>query len=555
MTKKQKIFADEYLIDLNATRAYRVAYPSVKRDETARANGSRMLTNANVAKYISERMQERQQRTEVTQDMVVKELAAIAFARATDYVEIRNNGVYSIVVIKPTADLSDQQIRAIAGIKEGANGIEIKLNDKEKALELLGRHLGMWNEPYKIGHWVGFKDLTALHNEWLRSFLYAERDQTLLAHRGSYKTTDLSLFLAIHTVIDPNENVMFFRKTDDDVTEVLVQTQKILKAGCMQQIVRTLYGTDLQFLKENNSEIHTNLCTSTKGVSQVVGLGIGTSITGKHADIVVTDDIVNLKDRISKAERERTKTQYMELQNICNRGGRFINTGTPWHKEDAISIMPNVRKYDCYSTGLITRDKLERLRQSMSDSLFAANYELKHIADKDAMFQNPQFAKDSQLIYGGMAHIDAAYDGEDGTAYTIMKKLSDGQIIGFGKRWDKHVDDCLSEIGIYHKRFRAGSISCEKNADKGYLAKELRGLGYHVDPYSESMNKFLKISTHLRSNWKNIVWLEDTDSEYINEILDYSEFAEHDDSPDSAASLLRKYDKKSHYNGGLTGGI
>lgn len=53
MTKKQKIFADEYLIDLNATRAYRAAYPSVKKDETARANGSRMLTNANIAKYIS----------------------------------------------------------------------------------------------------------------------------------------------------------------------------------------------------------------------------------------------------------------------------------------------------------------------------------------------------------------------------------------------------------------------------------------------------------------------------------------------------------------------
>ena len=52
--------------------------------------------------------------------MVVKELAAIAFARATDYVEIRSNGVCSAVVIKPTTNLSDQQIRAIAGIKEGA---------------------------------------------------------------------------------------------------------------------------------------------------------------------------------------------------------------------------------------------------------------------------------------------------------------------------------------------------------------------------------------------------------------------------------------------------
>ena len=419
---------------------------------------------------------------------------------------------------------------------------------KQAVLDLL------WNEPYKIGHWVGFIDLTTLHNEWLRSFLYAEDDRTLLAHRGSYKTTDLSLFLAIHTVIKPNENVMFFRKTDDDVTEVLTQSQKILKSGAFQKIVCDLYDTDLQLLKENNSEIHTNLCTSTKGIRQVVGLGIGTSITGKHADIVVTDDIVNLKDRISKAERERTKIQYMELQNIRNRGGRFINTGTPWHKEDAISIMPNVRRYDCYSTGLITRDKLEELRQSMSDSLFAANYELKHIADKDAMFKEPKFTKDNELIYDGMAHIDAAYDGEDGTAYTIFHKLSDGRIIGFGKRWDKHVDDCLGEIGVDHKMLRAGSISCETNADKGYLAKELRGLKYSVNTYDESMNKFVKISTYLRSNWKNIIWLEDTDPEYINEILDYSENAEHDDSPDSAASLLRKMENRASYNP-VRGGI
>ena len=419
---------------------------------------------------------------------------------------------------------------------------------KKAVLDLL------WNEPYKIGHWVGFKDLTTLHNEWLRSFLYADEDQTLLAHRGSYKTTNLSLFLALHIVIDPNRNVLFFRKTDDDVTEVIIQTQKILKTGCMQQIVRSLYGIDLNVLKENNSEIHTNLCTSSRGVSQLVGLGIGTSVTGKHADIVVTDDIVNIKDRVSKAEREKTKTLYMELQNVRNRGGRFINTGTPWHKEDAISIMPNVRKYDCYSTGLITRDKMEELRRSMSDSLFAANYELKHIADADAMFKNPRFIKDDNLIHGGLAHIDAAYDGEDGTAYTAMKRLKDGRIIGFGKRWRRHVDDCLPEIQALHRQLQIGSVSCEKNADKGYLAKELTGMGFHAEVYSESMNKYIKISTFLRKNWGNIFWLEDTDPEYINEILDYSEFADHDDSPDSAASLLRKMENRAYYNP-VKGGI
>lgn len=146
MTEKQKLFANEYLIDLNATRAYRVAYPSVKKDETAAAAAARMLRNVKVQEYISERMQERQQRMEVTQDMVIKELAAIAFAKATDYAEIKND----IVLIKDTEGLSDTQISAIAGIKQGRTGVEIKLCSKEKALELIGRHLGMWNDKLDI---------------------------------------------------------------------------------------------------------------------------------------------------------------------------------------------------------------------------------------------------------------------------------------------------------------------------------------------------------------------------------------------------------------------
>ena len=426
------------------------------------------------------------------------------------------------------------------------------MQSKEKILDLL------WNEPYRVGHWVGFKDLTLLHNEWLKSFLYAESDQTLLAHRGSYKTSDLSLFLAIHTIIKPNENVMFFRKTDTDTTEVIKQVSKILESGCVHSIAKTLYGRDFKLLKDTDSEIHTDLCTSIKGSSQILGLGIGTSITGKHADIVVTDDIVNLKDRISRAERERTKTQYMELQNIKNRGGRFINTGTPWHKEDAISIMPNVRRYDCYNTGLMNKEEIKAIRAKMTDSLFAANYELKHIADKDAMFRSPQYTTDRALIYNGIAHIDAAYEGADKTAFTIMKKYcKDGvdKYIGFGKLWDKHVDDCIDEIKSYLTLFRAGTVYCEKNGDKGYLKKKLTNQGVHAKGYFESMNKHIKISTYLKAAWSNTEWLDDTDPEYINQILDYSEFAEHDDAPDSAACLIRKFSTKSKYNNSLKGGI
>ena len=146
MTEKQKIFADEYLIDLNATRAYKVAYPRVKNDEVAAAAAARLLRNVKVAAYISERMQERQKQTEVTQDRVIEELAAIAFAKATDFAQIVNGNV----VLTDTADLAESQVKAIAGIKMGKNGIELKLNAQEKALELLGRHLGMFKDKLEV---------------------------------------------------------------------------------------------------------------------------------------------------------------------------------------------------------------------------------------------------------------------------------------------------------------------------------------------------------------------------------------------------------------------
>ncbi len=70
ITEKQKAFVEEYLVDLNATRAYKAVYKSCKKDETARVNGSRLLTNANVAAYLAERQKELRKRTEVTQERV-----------------------------------------------------------------------------------------------------------------------------------------------------------------------------------------------------------------------------------------------------------------------------------------------------------------------------------------------------------------------------------------------------------------------------------------------------------------------------------------------------
>lgn len=392
--------------------------------------------------------------------------------------------------------------------------------------------------PYKLGHMLGFTKLTELHNDWIIKMVRGKEDETLQAHRSSYKTTCVSLALGIIIVLLPNVRTMFMRKTDTDIKEIVEQVKKILQSPQMRYLVQSIYGVDLKLIVANASEISTNLTTDPRGTPQLMAMGVNGSLTGKHFDRIFTDDIVNLQDRISKAERDHTKTVYQELQNIRNRGGRIFNTGTPWHKEDAFSLMPNIKRFDCYATGLISESELQAIKGSMTSSLFAVNYELRHVASEDVIFDTPKTNGDPAKVEQGICHIDAAYDGADYTAFTICRKADDIYYL-YGRIWRKHVDDCEAEILALRKQFNAGRIHCETNADKGYLAKSLIGKGERVISYHENMNKFYKITSYLKAAWEKIVFVAGTDEEYINQICDYNENAEHDDAPDSAASMVR----------------
>lgn len=409
--------------------------------------------------------------------------------------------------------------------------------ERKQAVDFLLDH------PYRFGHSVGFTRLTELHNGWIMEMLRGKEDKTLQAHRGSYKTTCVSIALALIVVLLPNCKTLFMRKTDNDIKEVISQVKKILQSPQMRYFVQCIYGVDLKLTTATASEISTNLSTDIRGTSQLVGLGMGGSLTGKHYDRIFTDDIVNVQDRVSKAERDRTKLIYQELRNIINRGGRIFNTGTPWHKDDAFSLMPNPEKYDCYSTGLMSDAEIAEIRGKMTASLFAANYELRHIASEDVIFDSPQTGADPSLVEQGECHIDAAFYGEDYTAFTIMKKHG-GKYYVYGRCWRKHVEDCYSEIIQDYERFMCRRVSLETNADKGMVGKELRNMGLRVSLYAEKMNKYLKIVTYLKTIWKDVVFVQGTDAEYINQVCDFNENCEHDDAADSCASLARVLYKK-----------
>lgn len=404
---------------------------------------------------------------------------------------------------------------------------------RKQAIEFLVKH------PAKLGRSLGFTLLTDdLHNGWIRDMVTGKEDKTLQAHRGSYKTTCVSVALALIMILFPNLTTLFLRKTDPDVKEVVEQVRKILLSPKIRVLVWVIYGVELQLTVSNALEISTNLAIGPRGTSQLVAQGVGGSLTGKHFDRIFTDDIVNLQDRVSKAERDRTKAIYQELQNIKNRGGRIFNTGTPWHIEDAFTLMPNPQRWDCYSTGLISKEELAGIREKMTASLFAANYELRHIASDDVLFFNPQTDADPAMVEQGISHIDAAYGGDDYTAFTVARKVN-GIYYIYGRLWHKHVDDCKKFIIEERRRLMCGRGYCEFNGDKGYLAKDLRRSGENILTYNESMNKHLKITTYLKGEWTKVKFVKGTDQEYINQICDYTEEAEHDDAPDSAASVIR----------------
>ena len=85
----------------------------------------------------------------------------------------------------------------------------------------------------------------------------------------------------------------------------------------------------------------------------------------------------------------------------------------------------------------------------------------------------------------------------------------------------------------------SGKCYMETNADKGMVARDLRQAGMKMVTYAEKMNKYVKIVTYLKSIWNDVYFVEGTDMDAVQQIYDYNDVAEHDDAPDSLASMAR----------------
>lgn len=147
LTKKQQLFVEEYLIDLNATQAaIRAGYST----QTARQMGDENLSKPDIKNSIEKALAERSKRTGVNADRIIRELAKLAFINPTDVINMDEATIKGDANRDDTAAISSVKVKTIPTEDGNITEREVKTYDKIKALELLGKHIGMFSDRLKV---------------------------------------------------------------------------------------------------------------------------------------------------------------------------------------------------------------------------------------------------------------------------------------------------------------------------------------------------------------------------------------------------------------------
>lgn len=147
MNDRQKRFVEEYLIDLNGTQAaIRAGYSPRSANEQA----GRLMTNASISHAIAVAQAERSKRTGINQDRVVRELAKVAFADVSRAFNTEDGTIRTDAPKEDLAAIQQVKMKRMDGEKGTSYECEVKLTDKTRALELLGKHLGMWKDKMDV---------------------------------------------------------------------------------------------------------------------------------------------------------------------------------------------------------------------------------------------------------------------------------------------------------------------------------------------------------------------------------------------------------------------
>jgi hypothetical protein len=406
------------------------------------------------------------------------------------------------------------------------------------------------HDPHLLGHLLGYEKLIDLHSTWIKDCWDTTGSQGLMAFRGSYKTTSVVITGIIrYLLFKPNTRILIVRKTHEEACKIVKAVSRAFEKPELRSLFTLAHGVTPEKITDKTDELLFNFKETTSIEPNLTAKGIKDAITGAHFDVIIADDIIGLQDKTSRAERESVKVCIQELAgNIVDPGALTVWLGTKWVKGDGwdvIETFTKVKKYpESKHNTFIPKKEIEEKQKRLTPFMRAINYELKLIADEGLLFQDPRygtFDKETWRTKKVIAHVDAAYGGGDTCALTIG---AEGYAIGWV--FAGNVRDWYDFIVQRYQEYHCSEIIMESNADKGFLAKDLQEKGLRCLTYAEHMNKQIKISTYLYQSWCDIIWDEQTDPEYMNQILDWKPDGNgFDDAPDSVSSLLREAFGKS----------
>jgi hypothetical protein len=422
----------------------------------------------------------------------------------------------------------------------------------------------IYEHPHLLGHLCGKTLLTELHSTWMKYCLYSKEKRGLMAHRGSYKSTCITEVGTILCLMrDPEETIMIVRKAYTLAAEMMREIMNLMESPPIYELLLFTWFANAKGEIPDKAEWHfdirkegkLNLSVRKKHTKEpnIMGMGLGGNFVGSHVTRLIFDDATGIDDRLYDAEREFTKMIVAELMsNVINRGYPVTAVSTPWHREDAMAMLESqgvpFKKFPVDTTGLMTPEQIEEVKRNQTEVMYDVNYRLIFTSSGDMLFSSPHKGIwDRRNVKQICAHIDCSFGGADNTALTIAARLPNDKINMVGFLYKGHVKDLLPEIFERMGSYNAHELYIESNGDHGYtldsilehpLAKSYAIWGHS---YVESTQKQLKIAKVLYDKWLFIQWAEETDSEYLIQICDWTEMSKlHDDAPDSAASLLQQ---------------
>ena len=328
------------------------------------------------------------------------------------------------------------------------------------------------------------------------------------------------------------------RAGKEGLTVILGVTKATIERNVLEPM-RTLYGDELvaYISSDNTVMLFGEKCYAlgAEKLSQV------SKLRGSSIKYCYGDEVADWSPDVFGLLKSRLDKDYSCFDGTYNPQGP-----THWLKEFLDSdadIFSQVYTID--DNPFLPPAFVENLKREYQGTVLYDRYILgMWAAAEGALFTTyPEFTDNEELLYNGIAHVDASYGGSDFTAFTCGRRDGD-KLYLYGKLWNRHVDTVVDFIAQKTHELRCSPIYMETNADKGYLGREFQRNGEQTRMYNEYQNKFFKIATFLRKWWPNIVFLEGTDKAYISQILSYTEAAEHDDAPDSAACVCRILDRR-----------